>query len=44
MAFGSLVARYPPLQSRESLLNSMIHAQIIIHKELMNETLAAEEK
>lgn len=34
----------PPLQRRESVLSGVIHAQIIAHVELMNETLPAEDK
>lgn len=44
IALGSSAAWYPPLQLCESLVNSVIHTQLIIHIELMNEPLTAEEK
>lgn len=44
IALGSSAAWYPLLQLCESLVNSVIHTQLIIHIELMNESLTAEEK
>lgn len=44
IALGGSAAWYPLLQLRESLVNRVIHTQIIIHLELMNDPLTAEEE